>query len=206
MCCYYNFHWLTFLFELVVSVTTDSELSENESELSSLDLRIREALSRPSNFTVSSRTQATRPSQQNIVKPVARVSDVLIQICRVRHALSLLNSFLDIQSTVVLSCHRSDVLGLIIGMISSCVQVYDVRRVYVYTYMYAQVYLHVCTSIHVLVYDVRGIMMLALVLGHQSALTCLSFDSVNFILKELVRFGWKSFTVLLLSACCLRDV
>jgi len=54
-------------------VTTDSELSDNESELSSLDIRIREALARPTNFSQSIRSQATKPSA-DIVKPVAKVS------------------------------------------------------------------------------------------------------------------------------------
>lgn len=55
------------------AVTTDSELSDNESELSSLDLRIREALSRPSNFASSgARVQAKSPRE--LIKPVAKVS------------------------------------------------------------------------------------------------------------------------------------
>ena len=68
---YYNvFGLLT----LLVTSSEDGELSENESELSSLDLRIREALSRPTNFTVShSRSQANRHNQHDIIKPVAKV-------------------------------------------------------------------------------------------------------------------------------------
>ncbi|KAF6026325.1 hypothetical protein EB796_015364 [Bugula neritina] len=59
------------------TVTTDSELSDNESELSSLDIRIREALARPTNFSQSIRSQATKPST-DIVKPVAKVARTLM--------------------------------------------------------------------------------------------------------------------------------
>lgn len=53
-----------------VLVTTDSEVSDIESELSSLDLRIRDALSRPSKFlSAYSRTQPRSPRE--LIKPVA---------------------------------------------------------------------------------------------------------------------------------------